>query len=52
MNNLKNPRYKYLILTLVTGLIILIITAIVIKSMTQVTLPQITFLAELNFPTG
>ncbi|WP_293130403.1 esterase-like activity of phytase family protein [Okeania sp. SIO3I5] len=52
MNNLKNQRYKYLILTLVTCLVILIITPTVIKSMTKATLPQITFLAEVNFPTG
>ena len=52
MNNLKNQRYKYLILTLVTGLVILIITAKVIKSMTQATFPQITFLGEVNFPRG
>jgi len=44
MNNQKNQRYKYLIFTLVTCLVILIITPIVIKSMTQATFPQITFL--------
>ncbi|OZH53845.1 PEP-CTERM exosortase interaction domain protein [Hydrocoleum sp. CS-953] len=41
-----------LIFTFVTCLVILGITAIVIKSMTQATIPQITFLGEVNFPTG
>jgi len=52
MNNQKNQRYKYLIFTLVSCLVILIITPIVIKSMTKATLPQISFLGEVNFPTG
>ncbi|NET11469.1 MAG: esterase-like activity of phytase family protein [Okeania sp. SIO1H6] len=52
MNNKKNQRYKSLIFTLVTCLFILVTTAIVIKSMTQATIPQITFLGEVNFPTG
>ncbi len=52
MNNQKNKTLKYLIFTLVTCLVILGITAIVIKSMTKATIPQITFLGEVNFPTG
>ena len=52
MNNSKNKRYKYLLFTLVSCLVILVITAIVLKSMTQATIPQITFLGEVNFPTG
>ncbi|NES07954.1 MAG: esterase-like activity of phytase family protein [Okeania sp. SIO2F4] len=52
MNKQKNKKYKYLIFTLVTCLVILVTTAIVIKSMTQATIPQITFLGEVNFPTG
>ena len=52
MKNPKNQRYKYLISTLVTCLVILLITAILIKSMTQATIPKITFLGEVNFPTG
>ena len=52
MKNPKNQRYKYLISTLVTCLVILLITAILIKSMTQANIPKITFLGEVNFPTG
>ncbi|MEM1170510.1 MAG: esterase-like activity of phytase family protein [Cyanobacteria bacterium P01_H01_bin.35] len=52
MKNPKNKRYKYLIFSLVTCLVIFLITAIVINSMTQATIPQITFLGEVNFPTG
>lgn len=52
MNNKKNKRYKYLIFTLVTCLVIIVTIAIVIKSITQAIIPQITFLGEVNFPTG
>ena len=52
MNNQKNKRYKYLIFTLVTCLVILVTIAIVVKSMTQASIPQITFLGEVNFLTG
>ena len=52
MNNQKNKRNKYLIFTLVTCLVILVTIAIVVKSMTQASIPQITFLGEVNFPTG
>ncbi|MGD1717692.1 esterase-like activity of phytase family protein [Dapis sp. BLCC M172] len=52
MNKKKNQIFISLIFTFVTCLVILGITAIVIKSMTQATIPQITFLGEVNFPTG
>ncbi len=52
MKNKKNKRYKYLIFTLVSCLIITVIIAIVINSFTQATIPQITFLGEVNFSTG
>ncbi|MEB3341396.1 esterase-like activity of phytase family protein [Okeania sp.] len=52
MNNKKNPIYQYLIFTLIICLFIIVTTAIVIKSMTQASIPKITFLGEVNFPTG
>ena len=52
MKNQKNKRYKYLIFSLFSSLVILITIAIVVKSMTQATISQITFLGEVNFPTG
>ena len=52
MNNLKNKTYKYLTLALCTSLFFVIITAVVIHALTKETLPQITFLTEVTFPTG
>ena len=52
MKNQKNKRYKYLIFSLFSSIVILITIAIVVKSMTQATISQITFLGEVNFPTG
>ena len=52
MKNRQNKRYEYLIFPLVTCLVILVTIVIVIKSSTQATLPRITFLGEVNFPTG
>lgn len=51
MNIFKHKTYKYLILTLITGLIIAVITGRIINSATQATMPQLTFLGEVNFPT-
>ncbi|WP_293073702.1 esterase-like activity of phytase family protein [Okeania sp. SIO3B5] len=51
MNIFKNRTYKYLILILITCLIIAVITSRIINSATQVTIPKITFLGEVNFPT-
>lgn len=52
MKNRENKRYEYLIFPLVTCLVILVTIVIVIKSSTQATIPRITFLGEVNFPTG
>ena len=52
MKNRQNKRYEYLIFPLVTCLVILVTIVIVIKSSTQATIPRITFLGEVNFPTG
>ena len=52
MKNRENKRYDYLIFPLVTCLVILVTIVIVIKSSTQATIPRITFLGEVNFPTG
>ncbi|NEQ73560.1 MAG: esterase-like activity of phytase family protein [Okeania sp. SIO2C9] len=51
INIFKYINYKYLILTLFTCLFIVVITAIVVKSITQATIPKITFLGQVNFPT-
>ena len=52
MKNRENKRYEDLIFPLVTCLVILVTIVIVIKSSTQATIPRITFLGEVNFPTG
>ena len=52
MKNRQNQRYEYLIFPLVTCLVILVTIVIVTKSITQATIPKITFLGEVNFPTG
>ena len=52
MKNRQNKRYEYLIFPLVTCLVILVTIVIVTKSITQATIPKITFLGEVNFPTG
>ena len=52
MKNRENKRYEYLIFPLVTCLVILVTIVIVTKSITQATIPKITFLGEVNFPTG
>ena len=52
MKNRQNKRYEYLIFPLVTCLVILLTIVIVTKSITQATIPKITFLGEVNFPTG
>ena len=52
MKNRENKRYDYLIFPLVTCLVILVTIVIVTKSITQATIPKITFLGEVNFPTG
>ncbi|NEP79766.1 MAG: esterase-like activity of phytase family protein [Okeania sp. SIO3C4] len=51
MNIFKHKTYKYLIITLITCLVIVVITGKIINSITQATIPQITFLGEVNFPT-
>ncbi|MCL2938602.1 MAG: esterase-like activity of phytase family protein [Trichodesmium sp. MAG_R02] len=52
MKNRQNKRYEYFIFPLVTCLVILVTIVIVTKSITQATIPKITFLGEVNFPTG
>ncbi|NET74751.1 MULTISPECIES: esterase-like activity of phytase family protein [Okeania] len=51
MNIFKHRTYKYLIITLITCLIITVITDRIINSATKTTIPQVTFLGEVNFPT-
>lgn len=52
MKNVKYKKDKYLTVILLTSVAVVIFTGIVINGLTKETIPQITFLGEVNFPTG
>ncbi|MGK7919029.1 MAG: esterase-like activity of phytase family protein [Trichodesmium sp.] len=52
MNKPQNKPYKYIIFSLIICLIITVISNIFIRLSTQANIPKITFVGEVNFPTG